>query len=160
MHQLRSACFIICEKDKRIIQRCLEQRGMSKEEIKRLPADYFFKRCKLAIPCPSELAARVQTVWLQFEHAERADGRPFTNKEVKDVHEKILEHIARGCVSDPPGRSMYYDLGRSESGMPNWNGTRGTSQLEGFHMHLVRAIRTWAISPELMDSLVLEFVIR
>ena len=117
-------------------------------------------RCKLAVPCPTELAARVQSVWLQFQDARRTNGELFLNEKAKDCHVQCLEHILRGCVSDPPGRSMYFDLGKSKSGMPRWNGVRGTSQLEGFHMHLARAVKSWAVSPELHDAFALDFVTR
>ena len=78
---------------------------------------------------------------------------------MEEMHKNILEHVLRGCVSDPPDIPMYYYCStRASNGLPWYRGIRGTSQLESFHFHVARNVPTWCISPEFMDVTMLEFV--
>lgn len=77
---------------------------------------------------------------------------------MEEMHKNILEHVLRGCVSDPPDMTMYYFCKTRADGLPWYRGVRGTSQLESFHFHVARSVPTWCMSPEFMDVTMLEFV--
>ena len=51
-------------------------------------------------------------------------------------------------------------VGTKANGLPVMKCGRSTSQLEGFHRHLLRAVATWTLCPEMMDATMLEFSAR
>jgi len=47
-----------------------------------------------------------------------------------EIHAGVIKHVLRGCVSDPPGMAMYFEIGRSPEGLPTYKGKRSSSALE------------------------------
>ena len=56
---------------------------------------------------------------------------PLINKKTEKEVQKLLEHVDRGCLSDPPGISLYYDGGKDRDGLQLFHCVRGTNDLEG-----------------------------
>ena len=71
-----------------------------------------------------------------------------------------LQHIRKGCLSDVPGVTYYYETGVDSFGIPILHCFRGTSALEGFHQHLRKLLRRYAVSPRLASAILSVFVHR
>jgi hypothetical protein len=72
------------------------------------------------------------------------------------MHVNVVRHIKLGCVSDMPGVNYYYYL-TTKSGKKKVMCIRGTSQLEGFHAHLLHIIPGFHMSPCLVTCLLTFF---
>jgi hypothetical protein len=46
------------------------------------------------------------------------------------VHASVIRHVMKGCVSDPPGKHMYFQTGTTREGLPIFKGKRSSSELE------------------------------
>ena len=77
-----------------------------------------------------------------------------------DISKNVLKHILRGCLSDPPGVSMYYNISRDLQALPLYHTFRGTSKNENFHLMLNEVLRAFNTSPELTNALAANFVHR
>lgn len=140
MNAIAAAFFLLNEEDVNVLKRWLtEVRGMTTEEIKKLPRAYFVtsKHVRGHIPGPLELAKRLSKVIAVYEKVLMADGRQlFRTKKTKsqecmrDIHKGMLKHALAGCISDPPGMDMYMVVGHTPSGLPIYKCKRGSSQLE------------------------------
>jgi len=59
-----------------------------------------------------------------------------------------------GLISDPPGYSLYYNMGVDKDGLPYYRCIRGTNSVEGgIHMPIRRTFGSLRASPELTDAL-------
>ena len=56
--------------------------------------------------------------------------------------------------------NLYYTIGTRKNGLPIYACARGTSQLEGYHLHLRDVIAAWNSSPRLAESILREFNFR
>jgi hypothetical protein len=137
MHKLKQAIFIDNGDDVRVLKAWLEKaRGMSAEDIKRLPSAYVSARVRRHVPPPLELATRLEGVYQAFKPVTIAKGTPLFRAEkpgkrgMASVHRDNLRHVLRGCVSDPPGREMYILLPSLNGAPPRYHCIRSTSQLE------------------------------
>eukprot|EP00037_Helgoeca_nana_P030980 m.390282 g.390282 ORF g.390282 m.390282 type:complete len:791 (+) comp28299_c0_seq4:6699-9071(+) len=55
-----------------------------------------------------------------------------------------MKYVQSGVLSDPPGMSMYIATRRLGTGLQLYRCLRSTSQLEGYHLHLSRAVNPGA----------------
>ena len=80
-----------------------------------------------------ELALRVQAVVQTFAELKTESGQ-YLFRDGADgmakVHHDAIQHILRGCVSDPPGEPMYMEIGKDDFGRPTYVSIRGSSRLE------------------------------
>lgn len=75
------------------------------------------------------------------------------------MHAAVLEHARKGCMSDKPGVNYYYFITTSTAKLILMC-IRGTSKLEGFHMHLRRIFQGFHSSPKLATCLLAVFIYR
>eukprot|EP00951_Prasinocladus_malaysianus_P016893 scaffold132287_cov33-Prasinocladus_malaysianus.AAC.1 len=168
MVMVRDALFINDKHDEEKVRRYLLARGMTEAEVKRVGHTFFVRHCRRAIPPPQQLAARLQAVHDIFLDVKMSNGKLlYRNREgpqssMAEEHRSIMTHVLSGCVSDHPNIPLYCSLGEPLShvaaSLPRHLYFRGSSQLEGFHRHLVAAVKTWNLAPEMMDAVILEFV--
>ena len=169
MVMLRDALFVNDPEDEETVRRYLRQeRGMSDDQIKKVGHTFFVRRCRRAIPPPQQLAARLQAVFDIFHGSKMSNGKPLYRERqaqqssFEEEHRAIMRHVLSGCVSDHPNVPLYCRLKPAAAyvaaGLERHLCFRGTSQLEGFHRHLLTAVKTWNLSPEMMDAVILEFV--
>src|SRR6476646_9294376 len=73
----------------------------------------------------------------------------------------MLGHIDGGCVSDPVGVTLYRSTGRLRCGVEERYCARGTSPLEGYHLH-ARKVNGAAsrFSPRVANRALMEFNFR
>jgi hypothetical protein len=64
--------------------------------------------------------------------------------------ERLLDAARRGFLSDPPGISLYYHMGKDNDGLSLYRTVRGTNSVEGgVHMAIHRVFGSLQASPEL-----------
>ena len=169
MVMLRDALFVNDPDDEREVRQFLRDRGMSDANIKKVGYTFFVRRCRRAIPPPQQLAARLQAVFDVFQGSVMVtNGKPLYKERqglqssFEEEHRAIMKHVLSGCVSDHPNIPLYCRLrppaAYVSSGLKRHLCFRGTSQLEGFHRHLLAAVKTWNLSPEMMDAVILELI--
>ena len=158
---MRGALFINDEEEMEVHRDFLVARGMQREDADALGNSYFAKHVRRWIPPPDELFTRIEAVFqffasLKFPAAEV----PLISEKAREVHANQMQHVLNGCLSDVPGLSMCHVIGFNSYGMPKYRCERGSSQLEGYHVHLRECIRARHLSPELADAILQEFNFR
>ena len=174
--KVKEAIFIKNADDVKLLTKWLvECRGMTMAEVENLPSSYHHDRVRRLIPPPAELAVRLLRVIRMFEHDSQgrpvlcSDGRPFFREGKAEAGRrsgdgmiaivmKLLRHILKGCVSDPPNLPMYFPItgGKddepqmTEAGLVRWKGIRSSSQQEGYHFHKREAAGANTMGPELI----------
>lgn len=80
-------------------------------------------------------------------------GRPLFDNEAWKQSKNVLKSIHEGHVSDPPGFSFYYLMGKDRDGLPLYRCSRGTNSLEGgVHQNIIRKFGWFDASPQLADA--------
>ena len=74
--------------------------------------------------------------------------------------ENFRAKVAKGWLIDPEGIPMYREIGKNSRGEMVYQCTRGSSPLEGFHLHSRSLVQTHPQSPQLATQLNREFVYR
>ena len=166
MGSLKWAFFVVNMKDREaFVNQLRHLRNMSPADISRLPSRVFDRHVRRHIPLPLTLAARFTSVIQAFSRfeidQEKGKPRPFFKKDMERICNNVMDHILKGCLSDPPGVSMYYDISRDlESMLPVYHTFRGTNKNENFHLTLKSVLRAFNTSPELANALAANFVYR
>ena len=86
------------------------------------------------IPAPRVLRNRIETVVRELGSI-LDNGEPLLSHEDHENIQKLLKHVDKGCLSDPPEKILpknFHFLNKRNQ----LRVARGTSQLEGFHKHL------------------------
>ena len=159
VHILKLAFYKVNTDDMEKVKVWLEKaRHMTVEQIRNLPANFYDDLIRKEVPLPSELRHRLQAVYDVFSVVNGKDGKPFFrqhgNEKMADIHAEVLNHVFKGCISDPPDLNMYYEVaakpGVSMAYHRILHSIRGTSLLENFHLHLRRNVLGDAthVSPE------------
>lgn len=71
---------------------------------------------------------------------------------VKAEFGKLMAHIRKGCLSDPPSLSLYYKIRTDSNNLPVYRCIRGTSDVESFHQLIEMRFQPWNASPEFADA--------
>ena len=159
VNMLRDAIFIVSSDDLGAIKQVLMSRGLSEEQIKRLPSSYFVSkgRVRRRIPESDTLSKRVNSVVLFFKQLDPT----FITPAVLKCHESCMTHLLNGCLSDHPDVQLYFEHEVGNAMLfKKLKCARGSSQLEGFHAHVANATSGKIMSPQLFDLLLLEMVHR
>ena len=126
--------------------------------------EYIRRHCRTQIPPPAELEKRVTEVYNCFKTAfDRETSSYLYSDEMEKVKELQMKHIVRGCLSDPvdsEGNIQYQVRGYValehskdlRCRLPVYSTVRGSSQLEGFHVHQNRNITGTVVGLELYDA--------
>lgn len=152
--KVKEAIFITNADDVKLLTKWLiECRGMTTEEVEKLPSSYLHDRVRRLIPPPAELAVRLLRVIRMFEKDSKgrtvlcSDGRPFfreggnaesgqrSGDGMIAIMMKLLRHILKGCVSDPPNMPMYIPITGGKDDEPEMTEAglrwKGCCQLNG-----------------------------
>ncbi|CAM9365309.1 unnamed protein product, partial [Hapterophycus canaliculatus] len=161
MARLRDACFLVNRED---VELALKARGMEDEHVQQIKDQnwsFFLKRCRRLVPPSNELLKRFDKVIEEFGNcvdnvSKEVLLRP---KSLKAV-DLLRKHIVAGCLSDPEGVAMYYAVGKTKDGLPDYRCVRGTNDVEGYHRYLRTLLACYCASPALAHSVLLEFNFR
>ena len=112
------------------------------------------------IPPPDVLLPRIQKVVEVCANVkDNKTGELFFSKAAWKVYYCAWTHLKKGCYSDKPGFNYYYFI-TTKSGNKKLMCVRGTSALEGFHMHLRKLFPGFHTAPLLATCLLALFVYR
>jgi hypothetical protein len=157
--------------DVRRVESVLQAKGLSFEDV---TERYLAKRIRRVIPPPGELVKGqlldfqsirashysfldLKAVFTSFstvkDHKTQA---PLWTEQVKNATESMLVHATKGCLSDPPGVTLYFKLAMDSDGLPLFKCLRGTNSVENLHQHLLIQLGQWNVGPELGNVLLLE----
>ncbi len=85
----------------------------------------------------------------------------FINEQVISAHNRCMEHLKRGCLSDNPDAELYTSVNPvCENRFKKYKCARGTSELEGFHFYIRNAIRAKGMNPFLSHLMLLNCIHR
>ena len=158
---LKTAFFVVNSEDMEHCQMQLRaMRGMSDSDISKLRRNYYDNKVRRTIPLPSELVSRLNLVIELFRDIKMSDGILFFKSSMASIHAEQLRHVMAGCLSDPPGFQMYYDVSPSPDGMRQLRTPRGTNSNESFHLYLNKILGSFNTSPELAEAVMRSFVAR
>lgn len=149
---LRDAIFIPDKEDKqRIISWGLTQDPPQDWEfIRSYKSSWLWRHCKRTIPPPEQLHPLVAEVFRVYGPLKDAKTNlPLFNTAAWHAAKNILELIAKGFVSDPPGIALYVQIGidKNAGGLPIYRCLRGTNMTEGgVHTHLRSRLPTSGVS--------------
>ena len=157
---LRDAMFILDDYDKRNVARYLQTQNKTFEEMVNSNWKWVAKRVRRYIPSPLTLMSRFMEVIRIFAHQRDSESNLplFSGKTFKSA-ESMLEHIASGCLSDPPGEPLYFVRKFDEKARLNiYRCVRGTNSVEGsIHQKLLDKCATYNASPQFGDALMAAF---
>jgi hypothetical protein len=143
----RDAYFGIDAGDVIAIKAKLSERGMTDPEIELMYKRnycYFLRRCRRHVPEPASLKKRLAAVMLlakQVDDVEHKvhkgqwvrlwkDGNLNTSKKGDEIWRQLARDIDAGYLSDHPDINYYYIVNDVQFCL------RGTSEEEGFHLHM------------------------
>jgi hypothetical protein len=156
---LRDAILVPCEYDMFLARQMLAARGLSSSQIDAISQDYFYSngRVRRRIPEASIVTRNVHEVLTTF----REICPSYINDKVWKVHLNCLKHLNKGCLSDHPDVSLYFQSTINKDGVfKKMRCARGSSQLEGFHFYIANATAAKSMSAALYDRLLLDTVYR
>lgn len=149
-HDLMQAFFIEVKADRAVVEQMLmEDRGLTMNEVKKVSSKYF-RRCgaiRRLVPDPATLEERLMEVFVKYSVVvDSKKDQPLFKKskhKVSDTYhqfQEVFTHIREGCLSDPPGLSMYFHIGETTNGLPKLKCIRSSCQVEGLHEHMTRFV--------------------
>jgi hypothetical protein len=95
------------------------------------------------IPEPEVLCQRLQAVYDFFKDmVDPIKQRPFFNSNHASRFRTEMRYVKKGYLSDPPGVDLYMPLKKLSTGLQVFRCRRGSSALEGYHLHL-RLVSHW-----------------
>jgi len=139
---LRDAVFLINEEDKARVDERLKSEGSSFEEKLKYQPKYLWHLVRRHVPPPEKLYELVSKVFRTYGPLkDSVTGQPLFSANAWKSAKNVLKLIEAGYMSDPPGVSLYYDVGldRKENGLTVWRCVRGTNFTEGGVHHSIRA---------------------
>ncbi|KAJ3073463.1 hypothetical protein HDU98_001449, partial [Podochytrium sp. JEL0797] len=148
---LRDAIYVENAEDVKEVKAVCEQRGPTLEQLLAEKVDWVRSRIRRLIPCPDELVCRMKAVLLEFSKSKynNSAGEPLLSEKARAEFKSLLKHAEKGCLSDPPGMSMYYPVRKDREGLTVYRCIRGTNRLESYHQKLEMLFDSWCASPEL-----------
>jgi hypothetical protein len=117
----------------------LKRRGMQPEDVDKLGRRFFVKRIRRAVPKPSELAHRVESVFRVFSGKSTIKHGPLFKEGMVEAHSKVMNIVLGGYASDFNAQ-MYREDSIDQYGLRQYSSSRSSSPLEGFHFHLRSSI--------------------
>ena len=161
MARLSDAFFVPSQSDIAFIKTMLRKAGLSEDQIKSKPWNYYKRRVRRRVP-PRKILERefIRVVSLFAKVVDAKTGKPLFGPRAWSLYKSTLKHIRRGCLSDVEGLSYYVEIGEDSNGVPLFKCIRGTSALEGFHQKIRQLIRGFNISPRYAIAVLHEFIYR
>ena len=79
-------------------------------------------------------------------------GNSFVTPKLRNEVKKLMVHVEKGCLSDPPGVWPYIKIGVDADGLDLYKSYRGTSIVESFHQKVDMNFQPWCAGPEFADA--------
>jgi hypothetical protein len=163
---LRDAIFIPDKDDKQriIVWGSLQNPPKTWAQILTQTPAWLWRHCKRVIPPPELLHPLVTDVFRVYGPLKDAKtSLPLFNSAAWGVAKNILDLIAKGFVSDPPGIALYSQIGvdAKAGGLPIYRCMRGTNMTEGgVHTHLRSRLPTSGVSIHHLLACLNDFILR
>jgi hypothetical protein len=153
----RDAVMVISEEDKaKVAKVAQEHLNCTFETLLNNRPDWVFRRVRRAIPRPAVLRARIEQLRDEFKKPKYVDpetNKPLLSKDALKQIELILDHVDKGCISDPKGLKLYYELKTDKYGLMTYRCIRGTNSVEGgVHQKLSMKFEPWNAGPQIADA--------
>ncbi|KAJ6490305.1 hypothetical protein C8R47DRAFT_1273319 [Mycena vitilis] len=166
-HDFSEAIFIRDQSDEAAVRAVLEKYGVDWEYAKRAKAKALNRRIRRYIPRREVLLQRLQKLFDGYADIQcstkksKGTSAAFFSDEAKEMVKHLLDTVRKGYLSDPPGISLYYLMGKDRDGLKIYRTTRGTNSVEGgFHMAVRRIFGSLRASPELAECLLINWILR
>ena len=157
---LSTAIFFTDPVDKCAVEEVLKKTNTSYEAKLLSKPKWVLARVRRYVPPAEILLSRVAAVIQTFGPLkDSTTGQPLFNEKAWDAAKNILEHIRGGYYSDPPGVSLYFQVGKDKDGLTLYRCCRGTNDLEGgVHQNLIRRWQaSFNVSPRRAHNMALEY---
>ncbi|KAG2211379.1 hypothetical protein INT45_007541, partial [Circinella minor] len=160
--RLRDAIFLIDKNDKRLIEEYLKTKHMTFDMMMDQNPTWVLRHVKRVIPPGKDLYPVVKKVFDTYGYLRCAKtGRPLFDDEAWRQSENVLNTIQLGHVSDPPGISFYFEIGKNKNNLPLYRYSHGTNSLEGeVHQNIICKFMSFRASPELADAVMADYRLR
>eukprot|EP00903_Cladosiphon_okamuranus_P017827 g16406.t1 len=158
---LRDCFFSVNKADIEAVERVLRSEGLSPSEIsdkKEKNWGFFLKNARRRVPCPDVLLQQFDAVIKACKEIRDAKaGQVLLSPAAMHAVALLREHIALGCFSDPDGVALYFERGKTSSGLTRYRCARGTNSTEGYHRYLRILFQFFCASPWMAHSVLMEF---
>ncbi|CAN0211223.1 unnamed protein product, partial [Laminaria digitata] len=158
---LRDAFFMVNRADVRASERVLANQGMTEAQIaamKETNWTFFLRNARRRVPARLILLLRFNAVIKKYKDIRDAKtGEVLLSAAAMKAVRLVREHIKIGCFSDPEGVPLYFERGKSSSGLPYFRCVRGTNSTEGYHRYLRTLFANFCASPWVAHSVLMEF---
>ena len=158
MFSLRDAIFVFDEEDLNRVQVYLTSIGEAFDSFYARNSDWILKRVKRFVPPPQELYRRVSLIFdFYCDQPDATTGAHLFSNTAKQEAEKFLQKILTGCLSDPPGESLYFRIKYDKNGLPIYRCCRGTNSTESMHSNIMVHFSAFNCSPRFIDVFLADF---
>lgn len=158
MGKLRDAIFEINATDKEKVTQVLAKSGKSFESTLLQKPDWIFQRVRRLIPTPEILKQRIESVITEFSHQKYTHHRHgilLNEKAKKELKTLLSDHVSKGCLSDPPGVSLYFKNGEDSDNLQIYRCIRGTNTVELWHQYIEMRFGSWNAGPRFANAAML-----
>lgn len=163
-HDFSETIFIRDRSDELAVRAVLEKHGVDWEYAKRAKASALNRRIRRYIPPRDILSQRLKKLFDAYSDVQCSTSKTrgsFFSDEAKEMAKHLLDTAQKGYLSDPPGLSLHYLMGKDRDNLNIYRTVRGTSSLEGgVHMAIRRVFGSQRASPELAECLVINWIFR
>lgn len=163
-HDFSEAIFIRDKSDELAVRTVLENHGVDWEYAKRAKASALNRRIRRYIPRRAILVARLEhlfNAYADIQCSTKKSRGSFFSDEAKEMTIHLLNTARQGYLSDPPGISLYYLMGKDRDGLNLYRTVRGTNSIEGgFHKSVRRVFGSMRASSELAECLLNNWILR
>jgi hypothetical protein len=163
-HDFSEMIFIRDKSDEMAVRAVLEKHGVSWEYAQRAKSSALNRRIRRYIPGRTVLVKRLETLFKSYENMQcstKASQGSFFSEDAKEMVKRLLDTARAGYLSDPPGISLYYLMGKDRDGLNIYRTVRGTNSIEGgVHMVVRRIFGSLRASPELAECILINWILR
>lgn len=111
------------------------------------------------VPPPTVLRLRIEKVIDQFKntaYTHAIHGPALSKATLLQAKNLLKDHVDKGCLSDPPGLSLYVERGKDKDGLKLYKCLRGTNTVELWHQFIEMRFSSWNAGPEFaLNALIL-----
>ena len=124
----------------RWIDYLVHERNWTREKIESLPRAYWRKRCRYVRPAPEDIITSpslITTINFFSTVIDPETGHQFFGAGWRKQFRTAISYVQKGYLSDSPHMSMYSKVKLISAKYNVWQYRccRGTSALEGYHLH-------------------------
>ena len=124
---------------------------------------WILRHCPRTIPKPEVLVVRLNSLLEKYTtkyedgsmlYTDPSTSKPLFSPSSIEEFKKLLVHVQKGCISDPIGINLYYEICiNQKTGLMMYRCIRGTSDIEGgVHQKLIKNCSFWNCSVRLLDA--------